>query len=108
MMYNLKINLLLGENIMSKGKIKGIKVIRLLLFSFSLYYSFNREEFNSDLRVSYILVDTMLFLCGLTLVLILPEEYQAGNTFLKTKYRWLEIGIEIVLMFLITWILCQF
>ncbi|MGM0218526.1 hypothetical protein IGI43_001636 [Enterococcus sp. AZ126] len=93
---------------MSMKKIKVIKVIRLLLLSFYIYYMFNSSEFNTSHRNSYILVNTMLFLCGLGLTLTLPKEYQSGNTFLKRKYMWFEVGLEIVVMFGLSWLLCQF
>ena len=93
---------------MSMKKIKVMKTIRLFLFTIYLYFMFNISDFNSSHRVSFILVSTSIALCGFGLVFTLPKEKQSGNTFLDTKYRWIEVGVEILVIISLTWILCQF
>ncbi len=83
---------------MSIKQVKTIKVIRLLLMSFYLYFIFNQSQLNNDFRFSYGVVYTSLLVCSVLLTNVLPKEHQLGNTFLKLKLKWLELMIEIVIM----------
>jgi len=93
---------------MTLKKVKLLKIERILLASVYVYLMFNQTEFNTELRTSYVIVTAIVLFCALVIGIIIPKDNRLGNTFLKEKYKWLELTLEIGLMLLIVWFLCQF
>lgn len=93
---------------MTVNQVRVLKIVRLLLASIYLYLGFNQTEFNPKLRTSYIFANAVIMVCALIIGSIIPKSNQFGNTFLAKKYKWLELGSEMGLMFLVSWLLSQF
>lgn len=54
---------------------------------------------------NFIAIATIIMFCVIALGEALPKEYKAGNTFLNYKLKRLEITLEIIIMFILAWIL---
>lgn len=83
---------------MSIKQVRVIKIIRLLLISTYLYLMYNQSELNPNFRISYFILSTIVFICGASLINVIPKEYQFGSAFLKPKLKWIEFILEIAIM----------
>lgn len=84
---------------MNIKQIRIIKIIRGILLSAYLYFMWNQTQLNNEFRLSYLIISTIIFFCGISLGTIIPKDYQVGNTFFNPKSKWLEAILEIIIVF---------